>query len=136
MRDQILKLCCSWQPQTVNPPITLPSTWILAFISLDDSSKRRVLFTDNRSLIEEGIGRMVFRDKDGRETIIEEVLYIPGMKTNLLSLGQQLQKGFAMIMEDNYLKVFVLKQGKSISKQDLLDWNKHSKAPILCNFKE
>ena len=49
---------------------------------------------------------MAFRDTNGKETIIEEVLYVPGLKTNLLSLGQLLQKGFVMTMKDNCLKVF------------------------------
>ncbi|RDX81141.1 hypothetical protein CR513_38214, partial [Mucuna pruriens] len=74
------------------------------FINLDDSSKSRVRFADNSSLTAEGISRVVFRDKDGRETVIEEVLHVPGMKTNLLSLGQLLQKRFVMTMEDNCLK--------------------------------
>jgi len=38
--------------------------------------------------------------------MIEEVLYVPGLKTNFLSLGQLLQKGFTMKMKDNYLSVF------------------------------
>ena len=63
------------------------------FISLDDSSKSKVRFADDSSLIVEGIGRVAFRDTNGKETIIEEVLYVPGLKTNLLSLGQLLQKG-------------------------------------------
>ncbi|RDX68182.1 hypothetical protein CR513_52857, partial [Mucuna pruriens] len=44
------------------------------FISLEDSSKRKVRFVDDCSLNEEGIRRVSFRVKDERET---------GMKTNL-----------------------------------------------------
>ena len=76
------------------------------FISLDDSSKSKVCFADDNSLTVEGIGRVAFRDTNRKETIIEEVLYVFGLKTNLLSLGQLLQKGFVMTMEDNCLKVF------------------------------
>ncbi|XP_006588254.1 uncharacterized protein [Glycine max] len=63
------------------------------FISLDDSSKSKVRFADGSSLTAEGISRVAFRDTNGKETIIEEVLYVPGLKTNLLSLGKLLQKG-------------------------------------------
>ncbi|XP_006603521.1 uncharacterized protein [Glycine max] len=76
------------------------------FIRFDDSSKSKVHFADDNSLTVEGIGRVAFRDTNGKETIIEEVLYVFGLKTNLLSLGQLLQKGFVMTMEDNCLKVF------------------------------
>ena len=76
------------------------------FISLVDSSKSKVRFVDDSSLTAEGIGRVAFRDTNGKETVIEEVLYVPGLKKNLLSLGQLLQKGFVMTMEDNWLKVF------------------------------
>jgi len=76
------------------------------FISLDDSSKNKVRFADDSSLTAEGIGKVAFRDTNGKGTVIEEVLYVPGLKTNLLSLGQLLQKGFVITMEDNCLKVF------------------------------
>ena len=54
----------------------------------------------------EGTRRVAFKENDGKDTVIEEVLFVPGMKTNLLSLGQLLEKGFVMRMEDNCLKVF------------------------------
>jgi len=45
--------------------------------------------------------------KDGKDiTIIENVLYVPGMKCNLLSVGQLLEKGFSVIMQKNMLKVY------------------------------
>ncbi|RDX78532.1 hypothetical protein CR513_41174, partial [Mucuna pruriens] len=48
------------------------------------------LSRDEGSLTVEGTGKVVFRNTDGKETIIEEVLYVPGIKTNLLSLSQLL----------------------------------------------
>ncbi|RDX78668.1 hypothetical protein CR513_41018, partial [Mucuna pruriens] len=48
----------------------------------------RVCFANNMSLTVEGTtGKVVFRNKDGRETVIEEVLYVLGIKTNLLEFG-------------------------------------------------
>ncbi|XP_014497667.1 uncharacterized protein LOC106759161 [Vigna radiata var. radiata] len=66
----------------------------------------KIRFVDDRSLIAEGSGRIVLRDENGREVVIDEVLFVPGLKTNLLSLGQLLQKGFAMKMENNYFSIF------------------------------
>jgi len=63
---------------------------------LDDSHFRSTSclsirnLSDDSSLTAEGIGRVVLRDHDGREIMIEEVLYVPWLKTNLLNLSQLL----------------------------------------------
>jgi len=66
-------------------------------------SHGRIKFADNSSLIVEGVGKVVLRDLDGRQIVVENVLYVLGLKTNLISLGQLLEKGFSMKMEDNCL---------------------------------
>jgi len=76
------------------------------FINLNESSKSRVHFADNSILTAEGIRRVAFKRKDGKDIVVEEVLFVPGMKTNLLSLGQLLEKRFFMRMDNNCLKVF------------------------------
>ena len=76
------------------------------FINLNESSKSRVHFADNCILTAEGIRRVAFKRKDGKDIVVEEVLFVPGMKTNLLSLGQLLEKRFFMRMDNNCLKVF------------------------------
>lgn len=54
----------------------------------------------------EGSVRVVLRDAEGKEVEIEEVLYVPGLKTYLLSLGRLLLKGYVMKMENNSLSIF------------------------------
>ena len=87
------------------------------FINLNESSKSRFRFANDSTLTIEGIGRVAFKGKDGKDIVIE-VLFIPGMKTNLLSLGQLLENGFVMRMEDNCLKVFD-KDQKLVIKENL-----------------
>jgi len=41
--------------------------------------------------------------KDGRNALIEKVLLVPGMKCNLLSIGQLIEKGFSVTMQGNTL---------------------------------
>ncbi|XP_012574203.1 uncharacterized protein [Cicer arietinum] len=65
--------------------------------------KRKVMFADNSSVTAEGIGSVNFMSKDGQSSYINDVLYVPSMKNNLLSLGQLLQKGFSMRMEESQL---------------------------------
>jgi len=76
------------------------------FVKMQEVAHGKIRFADDRSLTAEGSGRVVLRDSNGREVVIEEVLYVPGLRTNLLSLGQLLQKVFMMKMEDNSLSVF------------------------------
>lgn len=66
----------------------------------------RIEFFDDGSLTVEGSGRVVLRDGDDSKVVTEEVLYVLGLKTNLLSLCQLLQKGFVMRMEDYCLGIF------------------------------
>jgi len=87
------------------------------FINLNGSSKSKVRFAYDSTLTTAGIGRVAFKGKDGKDIVIE-VLFIPGMKTNLLSLGQLLENGFVMRMEDNCLKVFD-KDQKLVIKENL-----------------
>lgn len=44
--------------------------------------------------------------KDGKESNIHDVLYVPSMKSNLISLGQLLENGYSMKMEDKQLKLY------------------------------
>ena len=60
------------------------------FVKMNEAANGRIKFADNRSLVAEGSGRVVLRGNDGREVVIEEVLYVPRLKTNLISLGQLL----------------------------------------------
>lgn len=62
---------------------------------------------------------MVLRHNDNQEIMIEEVLHVLGLKTNLLSLGQLLQKGFMITIEDNYLNIFEKKNERLVIQAHL-----------------
>ena len=38
--------------------------------------------------------------------MIRDVFYVPGMKCNLLSVGQLVEKGFSVVMKDGVFKLF------------------------------
>jgi len=40
--------------------------------------------------------------QDGRQAVISDVLYVPGMKSNLINMGQLLEKGFSMNMINGF----------------------------------
>ena len=49
---------------------------------------------------------MVIRRSSGSSTIIKDVLYVPCMKCNLLSVGQLIEKGFSVTMKNEVLALF------------------------------
>lgn len=74
--------------------------------NLDPSKRFKVRFVDHRTVTTERIGTVAIRRTDGQLALIQEVLYVPDMKCNLLSLGQLVEKGFTVLMKDDCLKMF------------------------------
>lgn len=58
-------------------------------------------FVDDRSFTVERYDKVVLKANDGRKVVIDEMLYLLGLKTNMLSLGELFQKEFMMKIEDN-----------------------------------
>ena len=77
--------------------------WLINF---DSSRKTNVRLVDNKNLVSEGIGDIAIKMKDGRNALIEKVLLVPGMKCNLLSIGQLIKKGFSVTMQGNILNLY------------------------------
>lgn len=44
--------------------------------------------------------------KDGKKVSIVEIMYVPSMTSNLISIGQLLAKGYNMKLEENLMKVY------------------------------
>jgi hypothetical protein len=76
------------------------------FSKLDESIKSDVKFADHTTIIAEGVGDVMIHGKDGKKSYISNVLYVPRMKINLLSLGKLLGKGNTMKMENMHMNVF------------------------------
>ena len=84
-------------------------------IDLDELVKKNVKFADNSTVKAESLGRVLIHKKNGKRSSINEVLYVPTMHSNLLSLGQLLEKGYKTMLEDHHMKIFYQK-GKMIIK--------------------
>ena len=63
------------------------------FVELDESVKTNVALGDESKMEVKGKGNILIRLKNGDHQFISNVYYIPSMKTNILSLGQLLEKG-------------------------------------------
>ncbi|WJX50083.1 hypothetical protein P8452_36436 [Trifolium repens] len=76
----------------------------------DNCLNTKIKLANSKSIDAKGIGNVVIQKKNGRKSVIEKVLYVPGMQCNLMSVGQLLDKGFKVVLEDGTLKLFDSKQ--------------------------
>jgi len=72
-----------------------------------DQSKREGVVTANNSAMEcQGVGESKFKPKDGDPKTVCDVMYIPSLFTNLLSVKQMAKKGFVSVFDDTGCKVY------------------------------
>ncbi|WVZ14524.1 hypothetical protein V8G54_012090 [Vigna mungo] len=79
-------------------------------MNLDPRIKSNVRFADDSTVTAEGVGRVLITCKNGEVAYMDDVLYVPTMKSNLLNLGQLLEKSYTMSMHQNLIEVFDKKQ--------------------------
>ncbi|PNX73884.1 F-box protein [Trifolium pratense] len=70
--------------------------WLTNF---NASKKTSIRLADSSKLAVEGAGNIVIRSKSGRKVIIEDVLYVPKMSCNSMSICQLVEKGFSVTIE-------------------------------------
>ena len=64
-----------------------------SFVELDELTNDHVTFGDLSKILVMERGKILIRLKNGRHQFISNVYYVPNMKTNILSVGQLLEKG-------------------------------------------
>ena len=64
------------------------------FPSLTETGHGQVKIGDDRAYKIEGVGEVSFKTKLGSIEKMADVYYIPGLKSNLISAGHLLKKGF------------------------------------------
>jgi hypothetical protein len=64
-----------------------------------------VKFADDSTLVLEGVGVVAIKGKNGKQSLIIDVLYIPDMKCNLLSIGQLLDRDYKITIEEKMLRI-------------------------------
>lgn len=85
------------------------------FTTLDRSWKAKVKFISGDSTtMAEGIGDVTFVTKEGEKTI-KNVLYVPGIKGNALSVSQMERSGFQVAMENKRCTIWDQTTGKILS---------------------
>lgn len=80
------------------------------FVKINCAMKNKLKFTDNTNIMVEGISDILIMMRDDRHSLIKYVLYILRMKCNLLNIGQLLEKGYKIHMENKGLRVMDAKR--------------------------
>ena len=71
-----------------------------AFSELDESFHNIVKFGNNSQIPIMGKGKVPIQSKGNISHIIANVLFVPDLKTNLLSVGQLQEKGYEIHIKD------------------------------------
>ncbi|PKU61942.1 hypothetical protein MA16_Dca023139 [Dendrobium catenatum] len=70
-----------------------------------EAMESQIYFGDSSKISVKGKGKILILLKDGTHQFISEVFYVPDMKSNILSFGQLLEKGFDIHMKDKKLTI-------------------------------
>ncbi|XP_050908772.1 uncharacterized protein LOC127122490 [Lathyrus oleraceus] len=74
-------------------------------VQINQATKSKVKFADDTTLSAEGVGDVLIGKRNDGHSRIKDVLYIPGIKCNLLSIDQLLERGYKIRLEDKILCV-------------------------------
>ncbi|KAL4380017.1 hypothetical protein GQ457_02G014900 [Hibiscus cannabinus] len=75
------------------------------FVELDEKVRGRVIFGDDSHAEVKGKGKVMITQKNGEKKYITDVYYVPAMKSNIISLGQLLEKGYEVQMKNRSLSL-------------------------------
>ena len=72
-------------------------TWskLYLVVTLEDGKLKKV----------EGKGTIIVHTEEGNQKFIHDVLYVPSLSQNLLSVGQLLRKGYSLYFDDGVCTV-------------------------------
>ena len=75
------------------------------FVELDSEFRQQVKLGDDRRMQVEGRGSLRM-EINGITQVITSVYYVPGLKNNLLSVGQLQQKGLRIVIEEDLCEIW------------------------------
>lgn len=100
--DDVL-LRTNTQSNTEQTNITGNKTWIT---KLDESVDKVIKFADGKHMTLGEKKDIFVVKKDGQKANVTDVLYVPSMTSNLISVCQLLARGYNMKIEKNHMKVY------------------------------
>jgi len=88
------------------------------FVYIQEIEDRHVSFGDSMKVPIKGNGKVCFFQKDGKIGTMEDIYYVPDLKSNILSIGQLLEKGFSIFMKDRMLHLKD-KSGRMVTRVEM-----------------
>ncbi|CAH2053166.1 unnamed protein product [Thlaspi arvense] len=97
--------------------------YVKFFTTLDRTHRARVRFADGSITMTEGRGDVRIMTKEGKTKTIKDVLYVPAINRNVLSVYHLTSIGYSVIMEGNKRFKFTIKDqnGKLFGETNLND---------------
>jgi hypothetical protein len=86
------------------------------FRSIDMSVSGKVRFGDGSTVEIQGKGSILFQGNSGDQWLLDDVYYIPKLRSNLVSLGQLTEVGHRIVMDDDLLEVTEKKHVRLLMK--------------------
>ena len=90
------------------------------FKELNRNITGKVRFGDGSAVEIMGKGSVLFQCKDKSQWLLHEVYYIPRLKSNLVSLGQLIEVGHSVSLDDDFLEVVDKVSGKLVIRVERL----------------
>eukprot|EP00253_Pinus_taeda_P018397 PITA_18397 len=87
---------------------------IAMFSNLDENVKYEVKTGTDSKISVKGKGRVSIRARNGEQMIVPEVYYVPGLKCNILSIGQLIDKGYNVFFKDDMCTIRDIPPSKKI----------------------
>lgn len=75
------------------------------FVEMQEIEVGHVSFGDASKIQVKGQGTISYLQKNGLKGLIENVYYVPDLKSNILSMGQLMEKGYSVFMKNRVLQL-------------------------------
>ena len=73
------------------------------FVEMEEDVHGNVKFDDSSIVLMKGKKKIMFKLKSSEQEYISNMYYVPELKSNIVSIGQLLKKGYAIYIEDSIL---------------------------------
>eukprot|EP00253_Pinus_taeda_P009846 PITA_09846 len=109
---------------------------IAMFSNLDENVKFEVTTGTDSKISVKGKGRVSIQARNGEQIIVPEVYYVPGLKCNLLSIGQLIDKGYNVFFKDDMCTIRDIPPSKKIIAQVQMTSNRMFPLKLRADLKE
>ncbi|XP_074289330.1 uncharacterized protein LOC141614485 [Silene latifolia] len=82
------------------------------FMDLDTTQKSEVRLGDDKVVQVEGKGTITLSTSSGKKKLIHNVLFVPSLAHNLLSVGQLMSSGYKFLFDDDSCQYWIRNLGK------------------------